>query len=255
LETQALLSKKNKVALIVAALLILVDACPTTCLAQSSVEQAGALRYARDFLKIAYPELSGRKLLLNINATQPIDEDWRRIDEMRFTVRLLDPLSEGILNPPFNAKSGQRLAPPNNPTLLQGSIKLDDSGKLIQLYLGDCDLANYKKNQALHAMVESHPEWLEPRAFEELKNLGAQFGPEAKEQLLSAVRARKYEKFIGKFDVDSAIFEGLAHRHEGDFALLHWTVQLRVREQKETVVIYTLLFEPFGGTLIAVTRQ
>jgi hypothetical protein len=132
-----------------------------------------------------------------------------------------------MLNPPHDAKTGKQLRPSQN-VVFQGGIWFNREGRLHQFWAGDCDFVNYKKNQAIQKLVESHPEWSEAQAFAALKKAGARYGPANKDEFVKAIRLEKYEAFLGHFTVRSAEFGGLAEPHEGSFALLWWSVKLDV---------------------------
>lgn len=225
---------------------------PVNSDAQVSNDRDTVLTSAHDFLRSSYPELVGRDLLLDLSITQGIDSPWTQIYEMRLDVKPHDPRSEGMLNPPFDPKTGKQLPPPENAPLLQGSISFTREGRVHQFYVGDCALSHSKENDAIRRQVESHPEWSEAQALVELGKAGARFGPASKEELLQAIQLQKYERFLGHFTIKSVEFVGLTEPHAGNFASLSWSIRLDVESSGGSHSPYTLVFEPFGGKLTEV---
>lgn len=220
--------------------------------AQTPNDQNTVLTSTRDFLRASYPELFGKNLLLNLRITGPLDDSWKQVSEMRFAIDLYDPLTEKMLNPPFDPKTGKRLSAPVNAVLLQGNIWFNREGQLHQFSVGACEAAHSQENEAVRKLVESHPEWSEDKAVSALRRAGARYAPQNKEELLKTVEIEKYEPFFGHFTVKSVEFDGLADPHEGSFASLWWSIKLQAESPRRSNATYTLVFEPFEGKLIQV---
>lgn len=242
------MSKFHKLAAVFATTLIASSAFTQTGIGNS---QGNILAQTRDFLNATYPELFGRRLLLRLDTSQGIDKSWRIINEIRFLVEPFDPLSERMLNPPFDAKTGKQLGPPRN-RVFEGSIWFNPEGHLHQFSTCECDVVHYKENQAIRKLVGSRPEWSEAQAFVALKEAGARYSPENKDEFVKAIRLENYEPFLGHFTVRSIEFVGLAEPHEGSFASLWWSVKLDIGLSTNTHSTYTLIFEPFDGKLTQV---
>lgn len=218
---------------------------------QASNNQDTVLTSARHFLDAAYPELFQKGFFLQMTILQPIDESWRNIRKIQFLIDRYDPLSERMLNPPFDPKTGRRLSPPKN-VVCQGQIWFTTDGHLDQFAIADCPVDHGKDNRAIRALVQSHPEWSSAQAFDALNRAGAQYGPANKDALVKAIDLKKYEPFLGQFSVESAEFEGLSEPHEGSFAFLHWSVKLEIHLPDGKHDEYSFLFEPFSGKLTQV---
>ena len=229
-------------------MILLLGAGPAISRAQNLNDQDTVLARAHDFLQAFYPELLCKDLFLNLHASQSIDHSWRQIYGIRFDVTPYDPHSERMLNPPFDAKSGKRLPPPDNSALLEGLIWFNQGGWLHQMDVVG-PIVHTKQNQTIHKLVESHPEWSELQAFEALKAAGAHYGPGDKEELLKKNQLEKLERFLGHFTVKSVEFHGLGESHQGNFAELYWSVELEVDSPNGGHSSYSLIFEPFDGKL------
>lgn len=233
--------------------ILLLGFWPSISRAQNLNDQDTVLTRARDFLQAFYPELFGKGLRLNLHTSQGIDHSWRQIYGIQFDVKPYDPHSERMLNPPFDARSGKRLPAPDNSALLEGLIWFNQGGWLHQVDVVG-PIVHTEQNEAIHKLVESHPEWSELQAFEALKAAGAHYGPGDKEELLKKNQLEKLERFLGHFSVKSGEFHGLGELHEGNFAELYWSVDLEVNSPNGGQSSYSLIFEPFEGKLTQIIQ-
>lgn len=253
----------NKMTLLITAavLILLVPALlsgsgPTAApSAQVSNDQPTVLTLARDFLLLAYPELSGKNVSLEIQTSQPIDASWHQVYDIRYDIKRYNPLSEARLNPPLNARTGKRIVVPPNFSLLRGDLWFNRSGRLHLFSAGDCTLAESKRNQTIRRLVERHPEWSESRALTALSKAGAAYLPDNKRQFLNAIDINKYRPFLGPFTVKAVEFNGLTEPHEGDYVHLEWLIKLDVENSVSPNSDYLLIFEPFRGRLIDVIAE
>ncbi len=244
-------SDLNKTFALAVLAILLLGARSTVSQTQVSNNQDTVLTRAHDFLGSFYPELLGKDLLLNLHTTQSIDNPWRQIYAIKFDVKLYDPLSERMLNPPVDGKTGKQFPPPENTVLLQGNVWFNHDGWLHELdTVGE--VVRIKQNEAIHNLVESHPEWSEAEAVLALKKAGARYGPADREQFLQSIHLEKFEKFLGHLKLESVKFEGLSEPHEGNFASLSWLVKADAKLPDGTHSTYTLRFEPFEGKLIVI---
>ncbi len=213
-------------------------------------DQETVLTRARDFLHVLYPELFGRDAFLHVSVTQGIDQSWRQVYAIGFDVMPYNPLSERMLNPPVDAKTGKRLPPPPN-TFLRGHVWFNREGWLHQFEAAG-EAAREKSNEEIHELVESHPEWSESEAFNALKKAGARYGPGDKEQFIQSIHLEKLEPFMGRLKIKSAEFQGLTEPREGSFAVLSWRIEAEAELPSGKRSAYILRFEPFGGRLVGV---
>jgi hypothetical protein len=243
---------KKKTAFIVITVLVL---APWLLQSQALTpkNQEPVLTRARDFLQVLYPEFFGRNLFLNVSITQGIDDSWRQVNAIGFDVMRYNPLSERMLNPPVDPKTGKRLAPPEN-TLLRGQVWFNREGWLHQ-FEASGEAVRDKQNQEVHQLIESHPEWSEAEALKALKQAGAQYGPQEKDQFLQAIHLEKLEPFMGHLEIKAAEFEGLTEPHQGNFAVLSWRVELEAGLPSGKRSIYILWFEPFEGRLVGAIER
>jgi len=224
--------------------------------AQISNDQDTVLTGVPIFLRAFYPELFGKNLDLNLRTTHPIDDSWRQIYGIRFDVYLYNPLSERMLNPPYDAKTGKQLSPLENPVLLEGLLSFNRDGSLQQTYV-DGEVVHTKQNQAIQELIESHPEWSEDQEIHALKEAGAKYGPADKEQFIKSLHLEKAERFLGRAKILSVDFNSPSPDHEGNFAAgaLDWAVHAEAELPDGAHVKYLLSFEPFDGKLVGIHRM
>jgi hypothetical protein len=137
------------------------------------------------------------RVFLNLRTSQSIDNSWRQVAGIRFDVQRYDPLSERILNPPHDLKTGKRLPPPDNQALLQGLIRFNERGYLHEFSLGDSDLIRSTDNDKIQKLVELHPEWSETQGLAALREAGALYGPEKRKSCSKLSSSENLNRFWG----------------------------------------------------------
>lgn len=219
--------------------------------------QETPLSRAQEIAQAFYPELFGKNLFLDLHITRGVDGPWDQFNELRFTVMPLNPFSEGILNPPRDAKTGNQLAPAPNPILLDGTFLFSNSGRIEQMSALLGDEVHSDKNQAIHKLVESHPEWSEEQQIRALKEAGAKYGPADKEELVKTLRLDRAESILGHLKIVQVEFNVPNPDHTGNFAAgtLTWSVHAEAELPDGTRAKYALGFEPFAGRLIIIRHQ
>lgn len=214
--------------------------------------QPKVFEVTHELLQASYPEVFGKGLSIRFSAAQPVDDDkpWGRVYALEFTVTRFAP---GVsFNPTYDGH-GHLLPTPQNTTFLDGSCWVDIYGRLFRFNI-EGELANDKQNDDLKKLVASHPEWSEQQAVAVMKEKGARYGPADKDQFLQAIHLEKFEPALGHLQIKSAEFGGLTEDHEGNFALLDWTVRVEGHYPDGAPCAYVLSFEPFKGKLTLLTR-
>lgn len=219
--------------------------------------QESPLAFAQGLIQAFYPELFVRNLFLDLHITRGVAGEWERFNELRFVVTPLNPLSDAILNPPWDRKTGKRLAPAQNPIVLDGEFLFSNSGRIEQMSAVVGDEVHSKENDTLHELVESHPEWSEDQEIRALKDAGAKYGPADKEELVKALRLDRAESVLGHLNVVQVQFNAPNPDHTGNFAAgtLTWSVHAEAQLPDGTRAKYALGFEPFDGRLIIIRHQ
>ena len=228
----------------------------TNLLARVSNGSDTVFTRTRDFLHDFYPELSGRDLFLSLSTVQRFDNSWRVIHRIEFNAMLHDPLSEAMLNPPFDPKTGKQLTPPEN-SVLKGDILFDHRG-FLHAFATSGESSQAKRIAALRDLIQSHPEWSNTDAVRALKQAGAHYGPDEKSEFRKTIQLQKFESFMGsKLELRSIEFESLPENHEGSFTAgaLNWSITADRVLGSGKRIPYTFSFEPFDGKLTAVHKQ
>ena len=171
---------------------------------------------------------------------------------------------------------------PERPPLLEGHLDLSPSGDVtnydggfheyekkivaIQLHAEDLLYAQFQKNYEEHdrllgerlknnlPLYTKETELKEARfdeadVLQELKDAGAKFTPDKKEEFLELFRKQRLDQFFGKSRVKSVrfVFQHLNSSSSG--AILRWVVDLEVRRSNGRLTNHVLFYEPFEGTL------
>ena len=223
--------------------------------AQVSNNQDTTLTNAHDFLRELYPDLSERDGFLVFSTLLSFDDSWRRLYKIEFNVMRYHPLSERMLNPPNDAKTGERYPPPEN-TLLKGSILFDGKGWL-HTFDAVGDVVHTKEVEVFVELVDSHQDWSDKDARQALKKAGARYGPEERAEFIKTIQLEKFEHFMGKLELKSVESKPLPENHSsGNTALgsYEWIVTVDRILPNGKRFPYLLYFEPFEGRLIAIHK-
>lgn len=202
-------------------------------------------------LQASYPELGGRHAFLEITCRQPLDYpwEWGASGDFGFRVKTGWAERQGDQDRP----EGQGNVGASQ-TLLEGYFLFGPEGRIKQLWIGEAELANSKANTALRSLVESHPEWADSDALKALREAGAKFGPESKDELLRIPTLKSLGVALGALEAASAEFEVMREPHSGNFALLDWRVSFEKPGASAHDVSYVATFEPFAGRLVFLSK-
>jgi len=107
--------------------------------------------------------------------------------------------------------------------------------------------------------VRANPKWSEVQITQAAKGAGAIYGPENKNQFLTAIPIEELKAYIGESKVESAQF--YAHRPEGpsgsvdivDYPICIWNVEVTSHLASGAEHHYLLLFDAFGGKLFNIS--
>jgi hypothetical protein len=206
----------------------------------------------QDFLRVAYPELFGKDRYLEIHAGQSIDFPWRTFYRLNFEVNTLPPdASFGITIDPH---TGKVIPPPQHITLMTGDTQFNEE-QIVEIWVGNSDLISSKQNDQIDKLIQSHPEWSDARAYEELKKAGARYGPSDKEQFVQSLHLERFENLVGRLKITSVEPRSLPeNRDSSDNVDLDWLVRVDAQLPDGTHHTYALFFEVFGGRLIGLLR-
>jgi hypothetical protein len=210
-----------------------------------------AIALIRGFVESVYPEIIGQDRYMRISIGQSVDRSWLEVYGVGFEIETIPP---GVsFSPSFDRETGKQTSPPQNETLLSGQLQFDGDGNVENLWV-DSALTNGKQNDALHHLVQAHPEWPEAKSYDELKKAGALYGPAEKEQFVKALHIDRFEKLLGRLTVTSVEFDGLTREHVGSFSMLDWRVNADADPGNGTHASYVFTFEPFGGRFVGLLR-
>jgi hypothetical protein len=253
------LSKSISGMLFPCALVVMLGGLAAAAQAPVSNDRETVLSLAHDFLRTAYPELSGKDFTLNFSTNAPLDGSWREIYEILFKV-ITPPHLEVS---PVTDSSGLTTVLSEEgvtSTVVQGRIRFTRSGRLVEFGAGDSEVIYSKQNADFRALVKSHPEWTPEQAAHALKDAGARFGPADKEQFIKSLQLEKFTGFMGRLTIESVEFQSPLNDPNSDWPSSKWdeedSSQWAVKVHSHWPVgddwTYILFFEPFNGKLIGI---
>lgn len=210
----------------------------------------------QNFLKALYPELNGKHYVITINADIAFDIPWDRTPIFFFNVGNGRPgqvfgVFGGVIGSGPARKGEREMLVATQ--FLSGRFIFNKAGE-IETFFGQGPIVESDRNESIHKLIDSHPEWSDEQEIRALKDADARYGPNQKQALMKILPLEKLKIFLGDFEVKSVEFELHGQDKEGSFASLWWRVELEVRERKNQRVSYYATFEPFEGRLIGLGR-
>jgi hypothetical protein len=244
-------SSEAALTLVLSVATFFVAATPAKSQTNHPRDPSSAVGLINNFVESVYPELLGNERYMKVSIGHSIDRPWREVYGADFEIKTFRP--DVSFSPAFDRETGKQILPPENVTLLTGQIQFDDAGNVENLWV-DSEITNRKQNDAIHHLIEAHPEWSDAKDYEVLKMAGALYGPADKEHFVRSLRMDRFEKPFGHLEVKSVDFDGLTHEHVGSFAMLDWRVDTDAELPDGSRARYVFTFEPFGGRFVGVQR-
>jgi hypothetical protein len=198
-------------------------------------QRADNLLTARDFLRVAYPELSQLRPVMTLVKQLPIAAPF---DFREFSLYINDAGAE---------REREREAEYLRNALLSAHFTFGQTGR-IEEYFAEGRLVRDADNDALAHDLQRHPEWSTEMLVAEIKLRGARFGPDKGAELIASLQARQFEPMFGELTFLSATFEfptATQRRYGGGGGTLNWIVFY----QSSTGLQVMLHIEPFSGVL------
>lgn len=221
------------------------------------VDQDTVLTFVHDFLQIFYPELLSKGHRLKLSVLHPADSSWREISGVYFTVTPEQSPDSGV-----QAHSDEIPKPEVSPNpdgvLLDGRIWLPPRkyGRIQEVVITGYP-GRARKIRDVRQELESQPDRSEGEVEAAFKHVGARFGPLDKEAFVRSLPFDRTERFLGQLKVNSVEFreperDKTGRFKEGDF---YWSVQADAKLPDRRHPTYYFSFEPFDGTLTALTQH
>jgi hypothetical protein len=201
---------------------------------------------ARGILHVLYPELRSPVRMRILD-----DRDW---DDRRpmdiFTVELCDISKEQML--------AEEPCPCASP-VLKATVTFD-------IFSGDHHLHGMRmtgpvprgRQDKFEKLIEKYPDWSTAQVVEALKEAGAKFGPDQKEQVIKTLPLGGLRPYMGDLKVESARFVLKDARDWKQLAIAlggaFWVVHITATLPSGGTYYYWFAIEPFEGKVMSILR-
>jgi len=209
----------------------------TTCLKAQEVPPStpNNLALARDFLRSFYPQLSGRSYFLTVNTSLKYDAP---------------PTLDGLLRLSVGEVPDEKPShtPIQSRQLLTAQFQFDGSGHLVSFSAEGAAVGD-PAAKANFAKSADHLNGSQISAA--LKQAGAKYGPDAKDEFASNLPTAKLETFLGKLTILSVNFAPyLASDRSNYDDDMRWQVKASAKRSDGTEATYRLEFEQYRGDIV-----
>jgi hypothetical protein len=217
------------------------------------------LAYVHGFLQLFYPEFMIKGNTLKLMVYAPADDSLREIAGVYFTLAHTTPPNYvvPVLGPDGKLVPGSEPDPGSSRVLLEGSMWVpfpQQHGRIAEVVA--LDGAHTEKMKSLEWLVRTNPQWTKEQVMAALKQAGARFGPNDKEEFLTSLPLARAERFLGRLRILSVDPPSIPdERGEGVPARLDWRVKAEATFPDGTKSTYDLAFEPFEGKLLLASRR
>lgn len=205
------------------------------CVQQARAEDTVALLQA--LIRAAYPELQGA-LHVKITTSGPFAGEWIRFNDARLEVRPAGPVVGSVR--------------PNADPELTLTATVSNFGRLVEMR----STGRYVASDEIKEVVGNARGWTEPRIARELKKRGARYPPDFRDDFVRALNLAALEPFIGTITRHEVLFS--VDRDGNDpraVSAIEWRVEVETKDQTGQRDGYILLYEPFYGRLVYLTRR
>jgi hypothetical protein len=205
---------------------------------RQAAPSADDVRAVTDLLFLAYPDLTERPTALTIN---------------RQDGKLVVVVEDAVTSPAASRE-------PAPEPLLDAVVAFDADGSL-RSFVANGVLLDRTRNDAFKAALREHPNWTDSDAEVKLAALGGRAAPPATAAAIGDISASGWQRYLGKnVRAGTAGLRLRQRRPESGATPAFDTIPGWVREVDATradgkAAVYELRFEPFGGRLVAVSRQ
>jgi hypothetical protein len=223
---------------------ILVWSVPARMQAPSS-DTRNYVFMAQEFLHSTYPQLNDRHLTITIVGTYAFDLPAEPV--RRFSLYVGEGQKDRILGYVGGLAKNSRpqdLGPIHPKQYLSTGFTFGENGLLLFFGAEGDAVRDPALVAAFGQAWQAHPEWTEQQVTSALKQYGAKYGPANREELLKNLPVDLLERYLGKLTIQSAEFKGFEPK-----APLHWMVKMVAKDVRGVQTNYTLLIDPFKGSL------
>lgn len=116
------------------------------------------------------------------------------------------------------------------------------------------------REETFGELVRGHRQWSVAQVIQALKDAGAMYGPDKKEQVISALPLTELAPYVGELKVESARFNVIRpsawmDKALGDSGVCMWIVAVTATVPSGNRYRYYFFVEPFGGKVISIWKK
>lgn len=236
---------------------------------------------ARNFLWDLYPDTRGKNYILTVEGWLHYDQENAQLDAFELYVgegpqyevkrpaggcmgtpppiQLPTPPELGLPSSARSQSTPSATAGPN-PDCQPGPIRykqalsvhfqFDPQGTLLEFHVLSPGVRQLDQRNKFTEFVLSHGDSTEAELVAALKNAGAKYGPNDKQQFIKDLPIQKLERFLGKLQATSVAFLPLRKDRANADMWPFWQVKAKA-ETDNGELIYELTFEQFQGELVS----
>jgi hypothetical protein len=197
------------------------------------------LAIARDFLRIFYPELSGKGYVLTLQSSLLYDQKSDAFDD--------------ILE--ISVRDGRPPNPPGVPAsqpILSSGFHFDRNGNLASFSAHGSAIGDAVAKAAMAKLEKRDENIPGAELIAAMKRVGALYGPDDKERSEKDLPIASLETFLGKLRVISVEFAPYLEKDRSNFnSLMEWEVRVVANRRDGTTATYRLQFEQYKGALVS----
>jgi hypothetical protein len=208
-----------------------------------------AIVTAQMFLRSAFPEISSKGYMCEINLSAPLDREW--ISTPEFSLEIFDSSAfpEKRLKNHIGKKTEFRKL-----QLLNALFGFAPGGRIESLYVHSSELTSDVKMEGFRKLVNAHPEWSNSQVNEGLKKAGAGFGPADRVLLVHNLPNDALELLVGKFKIESVEFRYRNNQPSGPIAEIYWEMVVSEQQPSANPSRWSINLEPFQGRITSIIR-
>ncbi len=239
-------------------------------------------KFGQEFLRVLYPELSGKRYVLSIESAVWYDDLTSPAYVFRLSVGegptfiikgccFGGYISHDVIglpqpppppgfppSPPAPQVPKKPLSPPPDvdergaehfKQYLSTGFTFDKQGRLKDFGAEGPAINDSEADKKIFEIVTAHPEWTEAQVIATIKENGTRYGPNDKEEFTKNLPVHQMEPFLGKLKIESVTFNPLDERRTAISSWPDWSVGVSAKQKDGSILRYQMFFDHREGKL------